>query len=51
MSIQDSSTKRVGIFLRPGEGRAYPMGRISAVFKADGDETQRGYLISFASLT
>lgn len=46
MSIQDSSTKRVGIFLRPGEGRAYPMGRISAVFKADGDETQRGYSIS-----
>ena len=46
MGIQDSSTKRVGIILRPGEGRAYPMGRISAVFKADGDETQRGYSIS-----
>lgn len=46
MSIQDSSTKRVGIFLPPGEGRSYPMGRISAVFKADGDETQSGYSIS-----
>jgi len=46
MSIQDSSRKRVGIFLSPGEGRSYPMGRISAVFKADGDETQKGYSIS-----
>ena len=46
MSIQDSSTKTVGIFLPPGEGRSYPMGRISAVFKADGDETQGGYSIS-----
>jgi mannose-6-phosphate isomerase-like protein (cupin superfamily) len=46
MSIQDSSTKRVGIFLPPGGGRSYPMGRISALFKADGDETQGGYSIS-----
>jgi len=46
MSIQNSSAKRVGIFLPPGEGRTYPMGRISAVFKADGDETQRAYSIS-----
>lgn len=46
MSIQNSSTKQVGIFLPPGEGRSYPMGRISAVFKADGDETQKGYSIS-----
>jgi mannose-6-phosphate isomerase-like protein (cupin superfamily) len=46
MSIQDISTKQVGIFLPPGEGRSYPMGRISAVFKADGDETQKGYSIS-----
>jgi mannose-6-phosphate isomerase-like protein (cupin superfamily) len=30
----------------PGEGRAYPMGRISAIFKADGEETQNGYSIS-----
>ena len=46
MSIQDHSTRPVGIFLRPGEGRSYPMGRISAVFKADGDETRKGYSIS-----
>jgi mannose-6-phosphate isomerase-like protein (cupin superfamily) len=46
MSDQDNSTKRVGIFLPPGEGRSYPMGRIRAVFKADGDETQNGYSIS-----
>lgn len=46
MSIKDSTTKRDGIFLAPGEGRAYPMGRISAIFKADGEETQSGYSIS-----
>jgi len=46
MSIQDNSKKRIGIVLSPGEGRSYPMGRISAVFKADGEETQRGYSIS-----
>jgi mannose-6-phosphate isomerase-like protein (cupin superfamily) len=37
---------RTGLFLPPGEGRAYPMGRISAVFKADLDETRGGYSIS-----
>jgi mannose-6-phosphate isomerase-like protein (cupin superfamily) len=46
MSTQDGSTKRVGIFLPPGGGRSYLMGRISAVFKADGDETQGGYSIA-----
>ncbi len=46
MSIQDNSTKRTGVFLPPGAGRSYPMGRISAVFKADGDETQGAYSIS-----
>ena len=46
MSIQDSSTERDGIFLPPGKGRSYPMGRISAVFKADGDETERRCSIS-----
>jgi mannose-6-phosphate isomerase-like protein (cupin superfamily) len=34
------------IFLPPGKGRAYPMGRISALFKADGDETAKRYSIS-----
>jgi quercetin dioxygenase-like cupin family protein len=37
---------RQPIVLRPGAGRAYPMGRISAVFKADGDETAQAYSIS-----
>ncbi|MGE0130641.1 MAG: cupin domain-containing protein [Blastocatellales bacterium] len=46
MSNQDNSSKRAGIFLPPGAGRSYPMGRISAVFKADGDETQKAYSIS-----
>jgi mannose-6-phosphate isomerase-like protein (cupin superfamily) len=43
---QEKPGKREGIVLLPGEGRAYPMGRISAVFKADGDETEAGYSIS-----
>lgn len=46
MNTQDSSANRAGVFLLPGEGRSYPMGRISAVFKADGDETQKAYSIS-----
>ena len=37
---------REAIALPPGGGRAYPMGRIHAVFKADGAETGRGYSIS-----
>ncbi len=40
------STKRQPIFLPPGGGRAYPMGRISSIFKADGDETGSRYSIS-----
>ncbi len=34
------------IVLAPGEGRAYPMGRISALFKADGDETAGRFSVS-----
>jgi len=30
---------RKPVVLAPGQGREYPMGRISAVFKADGHET------------
>ena len=37
---------RQPVILQAGEGRAYPMGRIAAPFKADGDETARGYSIS-----
>lgn len=47
MSIEEEEPKqRAGIFLAPGKGRPYPMGRISAVFKADGDETGNQYSIS-----
>jgi mannose-6-phosphate isomerase-like protein (cupin superfamily) len=41
-----TSTPRSPVILGPGEGRDYPMGRISAVFKADGDETAGRYSIS-----
>jgi quercetin dioxygenase-like cupin family protein len=34
------------VVLHPGEGRAYPMGRISSVFKADGAETGNKYSVS-----
>jgi mannose-6-phosphate isomerase-like protein (cupin superfamily) len=44
-NARDSAT-RPGIVLPPGAGRLYPMGRISAVFKADGDETRQVYSIS-----
>ena len=46
MDNQHGSAKRATIFLAPGQGRSYPMGRISAVFKADGDESQSAYSIS-----
>jgi mannose-6-phosphate isomerase-like protein (cupin superfamily) len=46
MKARDNSTARTGVVLAPGEGRSYPMGRISAVFKADGEETQHKYSIS-----
>jgi len=45
MTNPDNS-ERAGIFLPPGKGRCYAMGRIGAVFKADGDETARRYAIS-----
>jgi quercetin dioxygenase-like cupin family protein len=37
---------RKAIVLRPGEGRVYEMGRISAVFKADEEETRSQYSVS-----
>jgi mannose-6-phosphate isomerase-like protein (cupin superfamily) len=43
---QDSPAERIGFCLPPGEGRLYQMGRISAVLKADGDETEGRYSIS-----
>lgn len=38
--------RRQPIILAPAEGREYPMGRIQAVFKADGAETAGRYAIS-----
>lgn len=42
----DGSPARRPVVLAPGEGRAYPMGAISAIFKADGAETGGRYSIS-----
>lgn len=39
-------TPRAPVVLGPGEGRAYAMGRIAAVFKADGAETASRYSVS-----
>lgn len=38
--------ERGALVLRPGEGRAYGMGGISAVFKADEAETAQRYSVS-----
>jgi len=46
MSANESLKKSENIFLAPGEGRSYAMGRISAVFKADEGETGGKYSIS-----
>ena len=43
---ESTATTRKPIVLAPGQGRAYPMGRIAAVFKADEDETQSRYSVS-----
>jgi mannose-6-phosphate isomerase-like protein (cupin superfamily) len=39
-------TERSPVHLAPGAGRRYEMGRINAVFKADGPETADRYSIS-----
>ena len=44
--MNESVPTRKAVILGPGEGRAYPMGRIAAVFKADGVETGAQYSIS-----
>ena len=46
MDNRDHAPARAAIFLAPGEGRPYPMGRIAALFKADGGETRGAYSIS-----
>ena len=45
MNPADASLRKA-VILGPGEGRAYPMGRIGAVFKADGVETESRYSVS-----
>ncbi|MEJ8858966.1 cupin domain-containing protein [Variovorax robiniae] len=40
------ASPRKPVILAPGQGRAYPMGRISAVFKADEAETDSRYSVS-----
>lgn len=42
----ESAPPRLPIVLRAGEGREYSMGRLAAVFKADGDETSGKYSVS-----
>ena len=42
----DDAVDRRPVVLGPGEGRTYEMGRIRAVFKADGDEAAGRYSIS-----
>jgi mannose-6-phosphate isomerase-like protein (cupin superfamily) len=46
MTDSGSTVGRRPVVLGPGEGRVYPMGRLSAVFKADGAETEDRYSIS-----
>ena len=40
------TTRQIPILLGPGEGRAYGLGGMTAVFKADEDETGAAYSIS-----
>ena len=46
MAENELTSSRRSVILGPGEGRSYRMGRLSAVFKADCEETQNRYSIS-----
>ena len=46
MNQDKTESNRPAVLLRPGEGRAYAMGGMSAVFKADEAETAHRYSIS-----
>lgn len=46
MTTLESTAERAPVILAPGEGRAYDMGRMTAIFKADGIESQARYSIS-----
>ncbi|GGZ24343.1 cupin domain-containing protein [Asticcacaulis endophyticus] len=39
-------TEQTAIVLGPGEGRRYPLGRMTSIFKSDGEETSGRYSIS-----
>jgi mannose-6-phosphate isomerase-like protein (cupin superfamily) len=44
--MDDPKTAGDVLFLSPGQGRSYPLGRMTAVFKADNAETAERYSIS-----
>jgi mannose-6-phosphate isomerase-like protein (cupin superfamily) len=46
MTDTDRPDARRPVVLGPSEGRAYPMGPLTAVFKADGTESDHRYSIS-----
>jgi len=46
MAIAKAAASNGSVVLGPGEGRAYEMGFMSAVFKADGAETDDRYSVS-----
>jgi|SRR5690606_1846905 len=46
MAEDTKTVDRKALYLAPGEGRVYPMKRLSAVFKADGEESAGQYSIS-----
>ena len=46
MAQKQPEVARQVLFLPPGAGRHYDLGRIQATFKADGDETDSRYNIS-----
>lgn len=47
MDQKEENSKKAKVIVVPaGEGRSYPMGRITAVFKADGEETGKRYSVS-----
>jgi mannose-6-phosphate isomerase-like protein (cupin superfamily) len=48
--MSENPIKRKAVVLRSGEGRSYAMGRMNAVYKADGDETRSQYEVSEWSL-
>lgn len=44
--MSESPSARRPVVLEPSGGRTYAMGRISAIFKADGAETGQAYAVS-----